>query len=213
MNGALALRPDARFAGAGCTLLSMGLCVIGLGGSLARLPAEVPPLYLTETSIPGPGVSLVWDPSPDSDVVGYFVCWGTARGQCTNQLNASNATSTTIRGFTTNTVYYFNVVAYNAIGQQADPSNEVQYSQIGLTAFLAPTLAVQPSLRRTSSAGIRLSFQGSAGATYVVLASQDLIEWDSIWTTNCATNIAVIFSATDATNYVQRFYRLVQTNE
>jgi hypothetical protein len=184
-----------------------------LAGSQPALLADVPPLYLAKSSVPGSGVSLVWDPSPDTNVVGYFLCWGTASGLCTNQLNAGNATMVTVHCFTTNAVYYFNVVAYNAIGQPADPSNEVQYSGMDLPAFLGPTLAVQPALSRTSPAGISLSFQGSAGATYAVLASQDLIRWDTIWTTNCATDVAVIFNATDATNYIQRFYHVVQTNE
>ena len=73
-------------------------------------------------------VGLAWDPSPDARVAGYFLCWGLASGQCTTPLNVGDVTSATVGGLTTNTVYYFNVVAYDATGQQAVPSNEVQYS-------------------------------------------------------------------------------------
>jgi hypothetical protein len=212
MNRSLISRPLARFACALCTLSRLGLCAIVLAASQPVLLADVPPLYLTKSSVPGLGVNLVWDPSPDSNVVGYFLCWGTASGQCTNQLNARNATMATVHGFTTNAVYYFNVVAYNALGQQADPSNEVQFSGMDLPAFLGPTLGVPTSMSGSSSRAICLSFQASAGATYAVLATQDFIQWDTLWKTNCPTDTAVVFIPIDLTNYLHRFYRIVQTN-
>jgi len=212
MNWSSNSRPDRRFAGVVCTLLKVGLCVTGLAGSQSRLLADVPPLYLTNSSVPSSAASLAWDPSPDITVVGYFLCWGTASGQCTNQLDAGNVTSATVGGFTSNTMYYFNVVAYNAIGQQADPSNEVQYSITNSSAPVGPLLAIQPGLSGTNLAAICLSFQGSAGAAYAVLATQDFIQWDTIWTTNCAADLSVIRLTLDVTNCTRRFYRLVRMN-
>jgi len=205
------LRPDGRPTGVICTLLSLGLCVIGLAYSQSRSLADVPPLYFTNSSISGSAVSLAWDPSPDTNVVGYLLCWGTASGQCTNQLDAKDVTSATLGGFT-NLMYYFDVVAYNSIGLQADPSNEVQYSPTNVHTLLGPTVGIQPTQTGTNCTGISLSCQGTAGATYAVLARQDFIKWDALWTTNCAADAAVVFSAVDVTNYIRRFYRVLRTN-
>jgi hypothetical protein len=212
MNWSSNSPPDARFAGVVRTLLKVGLCVMGLAGGQPRSLADVPPLYLTDSSVPSSAVSLAWDPSPDITVVGYFLCWGLASGQSTNQLDAGALTSAMVGGFTTNTMYYFDVVAYNSVGQQADPSNEVQYSITNSSAAGATRLVIQSSLSGTDLTAICLSFQGSAGAKYAVLATQDLLQWDTIWTTNCAADVAVVFSAMDVTNYARRFYRLVRTN-
>jgi hypothetical protein len=205
-------RPDGRFAGVVYALLRVGLCLMGFAASRPGLHADVPPLYLTNSFAPSLAASLAWDPSPDITVVGYFLCWGTASGQCTNQLDAGSATSATVLGFITNTVYYFNVVAYNAIGQQADPSNEVQYLITGSSPAAGPRLAIQPSLSGTNLTAISLSFQGSAGAAYAVLATQDFVHWETICTTNCATDLAAVRLTLDMTNYTSRFYRLVRLN-
>jgi hypothetical protein len=208
MKWSLYSRPDARLTGVVCTLLSLELCVIAFVCSPSRSLAEVTPLYLTSSSVPGSALTLVWDPSPDSTVAGYFLCWGTATGHCTNLLDAGTGTTATVGGFT-NVMYYFNVVAYNSTGQQAAPSNEVQYSPTNISVLLGPTLGIQPT--QTGDI-INLSFRGTAYATYAVLASQDFIKWDILCTTNCTANAAVVFRVVDVTNYIRRFYRVVQMN-
>ena len=211
MKWPLNSRPDGRATGTVRTLLSIGLGLIGFVCSQSRSLADVTPLYFTNSSVSGSAVSLAWDPSPDITVVGYLLCWGTASRQCTNQLDAGAATNATLGGFT-NVMYYFDVVAYNSIGQQADPSNEVQYSPTNAPTLLGPTLGIQLTRTGTNFTGISLGFQGTAGATYSILASQDFIRWDAICTTNCAADVSVIFRAIDVTNYARRFYRVIQTN-
>src|ERR1043166_29132 len=72
-------------------------------------------------------VNLGWIPSPDS-VLGYFLDWGLASGDCTERLDAGNVTSVTLGGLETNITYYFSVVAYDDSGQESPPSNEAEYS-------------------------------------------------------------------------------------
>src|SRR5262249_51830567 len=115
-----------------------------------------PPLCFTNSSVAGFVANVGWDPSPDSTVVGYFLCWGTASGQCTNRLDAGKTTSATVGGFTTSTTYYFNVVAYNGIGQQADPSNEVQCSIPNAASPLGARITIQSSLSGTNLTAISL---------------------------------------------------------
>lgn len=211
MNWSSTPRPDGRFAGVVWALLRIGLCVMGFACGQPRSLADVAPLYLTSSFVPSSAVGLAWDPSPDITVVGYFLCWGTASGQCTNQLDAGNQTSATVGGFATDTIYYFNVVAYNGIGQQADPSNEVQYS-ITNSAATGARIAIQPTLSGSNLTAICLSFPVSARAAYAVLATQDFVRWDTIWTMNCAQDLAVVRLTLDVTNHTQRFYRLVRMN-
>jgi hypothetical protein len=210
MNWSSSPRLDGRLPGIVCALMRMGLCVMAVAGGQPRSLADVPPLYLTNSFVPSSALGLAWDPSPDITVVGYFLCWGTSRGQCTNQLDVGNQTSATVGGFTTSTIYYFDVVAYNGIGLQADPSNEVQYSITNSTAATGPRIAIQPSLSGTNLTAICLSFPVSAGATYAVLATQNFVQWDTICTTNCAENLTVLRLTLDVTNHPMGFYRLVR---
>jgi hypothetical protein len=165
-------------------------------------PATNPPASSTV-------VSLGWTASPSPNAAGYFLCWGLASGQCTNQLDAGNVTNVAVAALTASTTYFFTIVAYDATGDQSVPSNEIQYSAPNPAA--APQLSIQPPARTNSNPNaVGLSFQGSAGATYTVLATQDFVEWRAVWTTNCLSDGPVAFSATDTSNYRQRFYRLVR---
>ena len=204
--------PDGRFAGVVRALLKVGVCVLGLASGQIKSVADLPSLFLTNSSAPSPAVGLAWNPSPDPNVVGYFLCWGLASDQCTNQLNTGSVTNATVGGFTTNTVYYFNVVAYDAFGQQAAPSNEVQYSITNPPSATGLQVGIQPILGGANPTGICLSFQGSAGVSYSVQATQDFVSWATVWTTNCVSDVALVFQATDVANYRSRFYRVVRTN-
>jgi hypothetical protein len=205
--------PVRRFAGVVSALLRLGLCLMGFAGSQPRLLADVPSLFLTNSSVPGFAANLEWDPSPDGTVVGYFLCWGIASGQCTNQLDAGITSSATVGGFTTDTTYYFNVVAYNGIGKQADPSNEVQCSMPNSASPAGTRINIQPNLGGTNLTAISLSFRGSAGTSYALLATQDLVHWDTIWTTNCVSDLTIVCRSLDVTNYASRFFRLVQRTD
>jgi hypothetical protein len=96
------------------------------------LRAISPSLYLvppsTNPPVSDPVVMLGWRPSPSPNAAGYLLCWGFASGGCTNQLDAGNVTNVTVGGLTANISFFFTVVAYSDTGDQADPSNEIQYS-------------------------------------------------------------------------------------
>ena len=145
-------------------------------------------------------VALGWNPSPDTNATGYFLCWGLASGTCTNRLGAGNATNATVAGLATSAKYYFSVVAYGAEGRESPPSNIIAYS-------LPPTLSIWPS-NGGSAPRLALSFPGNAGAVYSLQATLDFTNWATLFTTNCAAAGPVVFQVTDPANYPRRFYRL-----
>jgi hypothetical protein len=87
---------------------------------------------------------FAWDPSSDPNVAGYTVAYGTTSGQYTKSLNAGNSSNATVASLTPGTTYYFVVTAYNSMGLQSLPSNEVALS-------LPPN--VPPSVALTSPQG------------------------------------------------------------
>jgi hypothetical protein len=184
-------------------LWRLGLVFVLVASARLNSFADVPPLSLTISPAPNT-VSLAWDPSPDTNVVGYFLCWGLASGQCTNQLDTGNVTNATVAGFTTDTVYFFNVVAYDALGQRADPSNEVQ------CRIANPPILSLETIHGGTNLSVSLNFQGSAGANYTILVTSDLIHWESLWTTNCLVDQPVMFQENVPPACDRRFYRLME---
>jgi len=70
-------------------------------------------------------LSVVWDPSGDSDVTGYKVYYGTQSGTYTEVVDAGNNTSCTIPDLVVGATYYFAVTAYDSYGYESAYSNEV----------------------------------------------------------------------------------------
>jgi hypothetical protein len=156
-----------------------------------------------DTNAPAPDlVALGWNPSPSTNATGYFLCWGSSSGACTNVLDAGNVTSATVAGLEPNVHYYFTVVAYGAAGQEAPPSNVIMYPP-------GPTLNIQRS-SGCITPGVSLSFQGIAGLVYSIQATSDFTNWTTLSTTNCSAAGSVEFQVTDMAAYPARFYRLLR---
>ena len=121
-------------------------------------------------------VTLAWDPSPDSTVVGYFLYYGPASDNCTNRLDAGNSTSATLSGLQPGVAFYFNVTAYDATGQESPPSNEISYT-LPVKAPQAP-LVFQLPATQPYGAVLPLSVSGGSGSgavTYTVLSGSGTI--------------------------------------
>lgn len=171
-----------------------------LCAAVTQAQAGLAPLVVTSSGAPGLAVTLAWTPSPSPSVSGYFLNWGIVSGQCTNQLDVGNVTTTTLSGLSTNVNYFFNVVAYDPAGDQAPPSNELAYP-----APVALTFQVQG---RGAAATVNVSFQGNGGSTYVIQATQDFQHWVTLCTTNCVATGPVIYVANDPGVFARRFYRV-----
>jgi hypothetical protein len=72
-----------------------------------------------------------WNTSSDPNVAGYNLSYGTTSGRYSNTVNAGKTTSATVGSLTPGATYYFVVTAYDSIGLQSLPSNEVSLTVAG----------------------------------------------------------------------------------
>ena len=68
-----------------------------------------------------------------------------------------------------------------------------------------PTIQAPSTPASSGSFGFQLSVP--VGATYVVLASTDLVNWSPIYT-NVSESTTVTFADAEAANYPKRFYKV-----
>jgi hypothetical protein len=100
-------------------------------------------------------VTLAWDPSADTDVVGYRVYYGPASAAYTNSVTLGNITTATISNLVEGSTYYFAATAYDAIGLESDFSNEASYSVPVGGGNQPPTLATLVNLTINEDAGLQ----------------------------------------------------------
>jgi hypothetical protein len=72
-------------------------------------------------------VTLAWDKSPSTEVIGYKLYYGTSSGHHSLLADTGNQTSYTVKDLTDGKTYYFVVTAYDSNGVESSPSNEVSY--------------------------------------------------------------------------------------
>jgi hypothetical protein len=142
-------------------------------------------------------VVLAWDISPDPEVTGYRVYYGTASRTYTNSVEAGNALTNTVAGLVSGVTYFFAVTAYNASGLESDYSREVRY---------APGLS--PVRLHLATAGqVVLTLKGLSGQQYDILATQNLTDWTVIGTVTLDASGSVDFTDPSAASFPKRFYR------
>jgi hypothetical protein len=78
------------------------------------------PAHLAASSL-----TLAWDPSPEPDLAGYKIYYGTGSGDYDSVLNVWNVTYYTVRYLAPETQYYFALTAYDIWGNESDFSDEV----------------------------------------------------------------------------------------
>ncbi|WP_367873148.1 Ig-like domain-containing protein [Luteolibacter sp. Populi] len=76
-------------------------------------------------------VTLAWNANPETNIAGYRLRYGTARGTYTSTVEAGKTLSATATGLNTGTTYYFTVIAYNTTGQSSTPAAELAYTTPG----------------------------------------------------------------------------------
>ena len=73
-------------------------------------------------------VTLEWDASPDADVTGYRLWYGTSAGVHQQSVAVGNTTSATLPNLADAQTYFIVVTAVNAAGLESEPSNEVSFT-------------------------------------------------------------------------------------
>ncbi len=128
----------------------LGAALLGLCAHFSAALANLPP----------PGVILAWDPAQDTNVVGYFILYGTVSGSYTSSTNVGNVTTAIISGLASGPTYYFVTTSYDAEGDVSLPSNEVSFNSAGNGP---PVITTQPA-GQNANAGTTATFVVVAGA-------------------------------------------------
>ena len=145
-------------------------------------------------------VTLAWNPSLSTNIVGYNVYYGLASGvYCSVEF--VTGTNVTITGLAAGTTYYFAATAVDANGDESQFSNETGYTT-GVPAV---------GVRAASAGQFVLTVSGLIGQTYDIEASQDLMNWTNIGTVTLGASGSLDFTDTNAASFPQRFYRTHET--
>ena len=106
-------------------------------------------------------VTLAWDLSSSRNIAGYRLYSGTTSGVYGQTSELGNATSTLVSNLVTGKTYFFVVTAYNTMGVESAPSDEVSYlapPTTGPAQMVSPT----PGSTFTSSSATLNWSAGSA---------------------------------------------------
>lgn len=95
-------------------------------------------------------ISLAWDRSTETDVVGYKVYWGTSSRLYTAQQDNQNEITATISNLEVGSRYYFAVTAYNQSGLESAYSQEVS-GIVGSPPIPTPSPTATPPPEGTPS--------------------------------------------------------------
>jgi hypothetical protein len=73
-------------------------------------------------------VTLAWDQSPEPEVAGYKIYWGTSSGNYTSSKDVGKVTTGTITGLDEGKTYYFAATAYDGSNNESGYSNQVPFT-------------------------------------------------------------------------------------
>jgi len=131
-------------------IVRMAACLVVL--------AAAPTLAMAQTLLPllpqknlafsapvytGNKVTLAWERSPSTNVVGYRIYFAASFPPTQSSATVGNVTNTTIDNLTAGLTYYFQCVAYAADGVESPPSNTV-------TNYIETKVAIAPYVFRVT---------------------------------------------------------------
>jgi hypothetical protein len=171
---------------------------------LTRLPGWLLALAILIATVQAAhSVTLAWNASADTNVIGYFVYYGAASSVYTNKVAVTGVTRATITGLVEGVTYYFAVTAFNVAGLESTPSNEISYA--------VPSTLPQVQVQAASGGRATLMVTGQIGHTYDILATRTLLNWTVIGVVTVGNTGSVQFIDTSATNLPARYYRAQET--
>jgi hypothetical protein len=141
----------------------------------------------------GQTVNLAWSPNSDNRTAGYRVHYGSASHVYTQTVDVGNVTNAVITLPDTGSTYYLVATAYDQSGVESPYSNETtvtttaSVAQTSAALVMIPTATVAPapatltSVQRTAGQ-FSFTVNGTTGASYVVLASTNLVNWFPVQT-------------------------------
>jgi hypothetical protein len=147
--------------------------------------------------------TLAWDQSQDPIVRGYCLYYGIINSTTTNRLVVGLTNLVTLNNLLISSNYFFYVVAYNSIGIESPPSNEMCYTPQALSS-----LKLTPLADRSMS----LHFLTATGAACHVEFSPTLDppQWQTLSSATADANGNVTITDPLSGNPPARFYRTVR---
>jgi fibronectin type 3 domain-containing protein len=103
-------------------------------------------------------VTLIWNPSSDTNVAGYRIYYGTVSQDYTSVVTVGNVTNATITGLADGTTYFFAATTLDAAGDESAFSNEATFSTAAAVVAPVnqpPTLNSLTNLTVYQNAGIQ----------------------------------------------------------
>jgi len=123
-------------------------------------------------------VTLAWNPSPDTSVVGYMVLYGSDTTHYNNQVDAGTNTTWSVTGLQAGTTNYFEVAAYDVNHNSSPPSNPVEY--VVPVASQMVTVSANPA----NAGGVTGGGSFVAGSSVTVTATANTGYTFANWTEN-----------------------------
>jgi len=120
-------------------------------------------------------VTLAWDLSSSRNIAGYRLYSGTTSGVYGQTSELGNATSTLVSNLVTGKTYFFVVTAYNTMGVESAPSDEVSYLAPPTTG---PVQMVSPAPGSTFTSSSATLNWSAGSATDLSSASWPKIDID-----------------------------------
>jgi len=100
-------------------------------------------ILLASTAFAGPPTKAVWDESPEENVAGYYLYYGTASGVYTEVVKIEGKVNTCFMladiPFVAGAQYFMAITAYTTDGLESPYSNEIEYPVAN-----APSIGLQP---------------------------------------------------------------------
>lgn len=106
--------------------------------------------------------TLIWAPSPEADVAGYVVSYGTTPRRYTMAIDAGNTTMFNLTPPEPTQVYYVAVQAYNTAGVTSPYSNEVATAPVTFTESPLTVTSVVADMGSPQPLGTTITFAATA---------------------------------------------------
>jgi hypothetical protein len=153
------------------------------------------------------GVTLEWDPNPESNVAGYNAYVGTQSGHYERIIDAGTNTVVRISPLDPGVTYCFAVTAYTADHLESPFSDEIVYTVgiDGTNAMLKPLTITVTKLNLP----VTISFSVKPGRHYLVQATTDFLTWQTLEDFFFETSAAVLWDDPESSAHSSRFYRVV----
>ena len=135
----------------------------GLSPEISYTVPILAPTVQVQACILPDGNVLVWNESPDPNVAGYNVYYGTASGQYIGSVQTGPDFVATISGLEQGTTYYFAVTSYDSSGVESGFSQEQTY-----TTLFFPTAQVVAALQPEGQALYWYVRPGTNVVSYII---------------------------------------------